>query len=315
MRARRAIRLLSTLATIPLSIASAQVSSTGSAANEPRAVTVTFFVNDDGGNPVSDLRISALSVLDNGKPPLHIVSLGSAKELPLRLGILIDNNPFRGIYYSEKLPEYEHTPEWVLDSVDKMLTGPDDRAFIASYSTIRHGTTFVSRDQLRPIDLAKFLRTDAPVFLGTGDAVRAACHEVFGADPAGRERRILIVIEGSGEQAGRTLSRDSQILSAAQRAGVKVFSFGWLVSAPGNHPLKYHPGSGWLETGGWELSPQPDPPSWFEHIKSQIDSMYSLTYIPSGPYRAGELRRLDLKATNKSWHVHAPKRYLTPSAQ
>ena len=114
MRARRAIWLLSALATVPLSIPAAQVSPADSPANDPHAVTITFLAEDELGNPVGNLQISDLSVLDHGKPPMRIVSLGSAKDLPLRLGILIDNNPFYGIYYSDKLPEYDHTPQWVI---------------------------------------------------------------------------------------------------------------------------------------------------------------------------------------------------------
>jgi hypothetical protein len=182
-------------------------------------------VEDELGNPVSNLQISDLSVLDNGKPPLHVVSLGNAKELPLRLGLLIDNNPGLGVNYSKKQLEYEPAPKWMIDSVEAMLTGPDDKAFIASYSTIRHGTTFMSRGQLQPIDLNQFLKADAPDFLGLRDAIRVACKEAFGADPAGRERRILIAVPGLA-QVGRNLSDYGEAISAAQRAGVKVFISG-----------------------------------------------------------------------------------------
>ena len=293
-----------------------QVSSSGSPANDPHAVTITFFVGDELGNPVSNLQISDLSVADNGKPPMRVISLGSAKDLPLRLGILIDNNPGRGVYYSKKQLEYAPTPKWAVDFVDEMLTGPDDKAFIASYSTIRHGATFVSRDQLQPIDLNQFLKTDALDLLGSHDAMRIACKEVFGADRPGRERRILIVIPGAGDQVGRSLSDYSQTISAAQRAGVKVFIFGWLIAKSGGIPMVYRPGSGWVGTGGWVLTGQPDPSSWFKRLKSQIDSMYSLTYIPAEPCQAGKLRRLDLTiTTHKNWRVYAPKRYLMASAQ
>jgi VWFA-related protein len=305
MKTRRAIQLLSMLATIPLSIGAAQVTSARSLAKDTHAVTITFFVDDNRGNPVSTLRFSDFSVLDNKKPPVRLVSLGAAKELPLRLGILIDNNP--GVrYFKKQLVEYESPPNWAVDFVDEMLTRPDDKAFIASYSTIRHGTTFASRDQLQPIDLNQFLKTDAPDFLGSRDAIRVACKEVFGADPAGRERRILIVAP-EFSQVGRSLSDYAQVISAAQRAGVKVFISGWLASQASMRSLGMQ--ALVSETGGYEFG------GWLEDARSQIDSMYSLTYIPAEPYQPGKFRRLDLKATNKSWHVHAQKRYLTPSTQ
>jgi len=299
MRAREAISLLAVFATTSLSIAAAQVSSVSPQATDSHAVTVTFFVQDEHGNPVSTLQPPDLSVLDNGKPPVGIVTVASAKELPLRLGILIDNNPYLGVYYSKKQLQYEAAPKWVLDFVDEMLAKPEDKAFIASYSTIRHGTTFTSRGQIQPIDLNQFLKTDAPDFLGSRDAIRLACEEVFGADPAGRERRILIVVPGFDE-AGRSLSDLAQTTAAAQLAGVKVFVSGWYGS-----PLQVIVS----ETGGYYLG-------WPDHTKSQIDSLYSLTYIPAGPYQSGKLRKLDVKiTTNKNWRVYAPKRYLAPSTQ
>jgi len=290
--------VVSILVVMCLSTTIAQVLSASPPTNDPHAVTITFFVEDGTGSPVSNLQPSDLSVLDNKKPPLRVVSLGTAKELPLWLGILIDTNPYLGVMYSKKQLEYEPAPKWALDFVDEMLTGPEDKAFIASYSTIRHGATFVSRDHLQPNDLNQFLKADGPNFLGSRDAIRVACKEVFGADPAGQERRILIVIPGEINQAGRSRSDYSQTISAAQRAGVKVFVSGWYGSLQALVP----------ETGGYDFSGQ------LQHIKSQIDSMYRLTYIPAEPYRSGKLRRLDLKTTNRNWHVHAPKRYLTPSA-
>jgi hypothetical protein len=309
MRASKAIWLLSVLATLLLSIPAAQVSPADSPAKGPHAVTVTFFVDDNRGNPVSNLQLSDLSVLDDGKPPLRLVSFGTAKELPLRLRILLDTNPGRGVYYSKKQLEYEAAPKWAFDFVEEVLTGPDDKAFIASYSTIRHGTTFAMRDQLKPIDLNQFLKTDVSDFLGTRDAIRIASKEVFGDDPAGQERRVLIVTPGADEQAGRSLSDYPQTIVAAQRAGVKVFIWG---CCPWSDPSRRSAGMSALvaETGGSDLSSQ----LW--HTKSQIDSMYRLSYIPAEPYQPGKLRRLDLKIkTDKKWRVYAPKRYLVPSTQ
>ena len=298
MRAAKAIWLQSTLVIISLSIGAAQGSSAGPLADDSHAVTITFFAEDESGSPVNNLQVSDLSVRDNKKPPLSIVSLHSAENLPLRLGILIDNKPGLGVAYSKKQLDYEPTPKWAADFVEEMLSGPDDKAFIASYSTILHGTKFVSREQLQPVDINQFLQTDAPNFLGSRDAIRTACKEVFGDDPAGRERRVLIVALGF-DQAGRSLSDDAQMISAAQRAGVKVLVFGGTVrlSAWSWFPLPA-PRSLWTvapETGGFAFSgPAHD-------TKRQIDSMYSLTYVPAEPYQAGQLRKLELKiTTNKS---------------
>ena len=73
MRAKKAIWLLSTLVITSPSIGAAQVSSAGPPDNDTHAVTITFFAEDESGKTVSDLQVSDLSVLDNGKSPLRIL--------------------------------------------------------------------------------------------------------------------------------------------------------------------------------------------------------------------------------------------------
>lgn len=324
MKARNAILLLAAFAIIPLSIAAAQAPAAAPPANDPHAVTITFFAEDESGNPVNTLQASDLSVLDNGKPPLRIVSLGSAKELPLRLGILIDPTPLPAVagHYKQRRP----VMKWPVDEVQQMLNGPDDKAFIATYASIRRGTTFVTRDQIRSIDLNRSLPADDADYPEMRDAARAACKNVFGPEPTLRERRILIVLPWP---FGRTLSDYSQAVSAAQHADVKVFLFGFSVPLARIDSLhEKREEMGWdrlaSDTGGY-LTPWDDVGKgkrfpvlrlrpWFEHVASLIDSMYSLTYVPAEPYQAGQLRKLELNiTTNKNWRVYAPKRYPTPS--
>jgi len=318
MRARKAIRLLFVSATVLLSIGAAQVSSTRAPTGDPQAVTVTFFAEDEHGNPVTTLLPSDLSVRDNGKPPLNIISLGSAKDLPLRLGILINTNrsrqgwPLKPARYDQFVRAgLDLTQKAVLDFLQQTMTRPEDTAFIATYASLRRGATFVARDELQPIDLGQFLEGDAPDFIGMYDAVRIASTEVFGPSPVLPERRILIVFPG---REGRSLSDNSETVFAAERAGVRVLFAECLdVDAIGEfHRTDW----GIAQTGGCPVAvPTLGLPEWFGELKSQIDSMYSFAYIPEGPYQPGKLRRLDLKIpANKDWRVYAPKRYLTPTS-
>jgi len=75
------------------------------AQNPPAPVTITFFADDGHGNPIRGLDQSDLTILDGGKWPQSITEFRSAKELPLRIGKVIENG----------LPWWEHrldSPGW-----------------------------------------------------------------------------------------------------------------------------------------------------------------------------------------------------------
>jgi Ca-activated chloride channel family protein len=55
-------------------------------------VSVIFHTEDGPGQPVNDLKIDELSLLDNGKPPRRILAFQSLHDPPIRAGILMDTS-------------------------------------------------------------------------------------------------------------------------------------------------------------------------------------------------------------------------------
>jgi Ca-activated chloride channel homolog len=56
-------------------------------------VSLTFHAADAHGLPVNDLKLSELSLLDNGKPPRRILAFEPLRDFPIRAGILMDTSP------------------------------------------------------------------------------------------------------------------------------------------------------------------------------------------------------------------------------
>ena len=83
------VRLISALFAIPLCVAAAQAPHDVLPKNDAE-VTMPFFVLDKHGNSMSTMV--DLSVLDNKMSAQSVVAVHSAKELPLRLGVLIDTS-------------------------------------------------------------------------------------------------------------------------------------------------------------------------------------------------------------------------------
>ena len=72
------------------------------------------------------------------------------------------------------------------------------------------------------------------------------------------------------------------------------------------------------ETGGIAYSGlnDTDMPKVFAKIKTKIEQMYSVTYIPPEASKAGQFRSVELKITSdKKARVHAPRGYYAASVQ
>lgn len=125
-------------------MAAAQVPSVEPAANDPQAVNITFFAEDESGIQFSILQIPTLSVLENGKPPVRIVSFGKRSAAAARDS---DQNQSLPLGIRSVLPEVEATgirvhAEAAVDFINQTLT---DR-------TIKHSSRRTRRSEaVRPL--------------------------------------------------------------------------------------------------------------------------------------------------------------------
>jgi hypothetical protein len=333
MRAKLATRLVSALAIFPLYAAVAQVPSGDSSAEKPPGVTVIFFATDKQGNPIHGLEQSDISILDNKLPPQSIMAFRDAKELPLRLGIVIECGLPWWEYGSEfskhpvKSDAYEDAARAALDFLSQVLSGPDDKAFITNYATISDGLRFMTRDEILKLTPDMILpkrpqpRAIERKVTWTYDAIILAC-AAMQSDREQPARRILIIVGDSGQDWART--RHSHPMSkagykeaagAALRSGTMILGVGnevaWLAPRTGGYSERLpveHSASGSVLRPRWS-----DFPKAFENVKTQMDNMYSVTYIPTyvaGAVRPGQFRCIELKiTTSRKWKAHAPAGY------
>src|SRR5271166_3529838 len=55
-------------------------------------VSLTFHAADQRGLPVTNLKLSDLTIYDNYKPPRKILVFQSQRDAPVRVGILLDTS-------------------------------------------------------------------------------------------------------------------------------------------------------------------------------------------------------------------------------
>jgi len=267
-------------------------------------VTVPFFAEDGHGHPVQGITASDLSILDNKEPPQSVVEVRSAKDLPLRIGLLIDSSGSQG-----RTKLFRPAVQAASDLLYEVLNRADDKVFVATFTEEVSVSPFMTRDQYA--NYKEGMRTQGGTALY--DAVVLACKRMD-ADVHEPARRVL-VIESDGEDDASGSNRN-QAIAAAQESGTVILA---VSTAETGH---VRVGEETLQqladgTGGSAfigLSPK-DIPKVFSAIQERIEAMYAATYVPSSS-SPGKYRSLELKpARDKELKLHAPKGYYPPRAR
>lgn len=292
------------LGAILLSVASLGPSPEVGSPPEQKSASVAFFVSDRKDRPISDVKQSDLTLLDNKQPVRSVLSLKRGNQSPLRLGLLFDSSNSEqtsGLYQ----PELKAASELL----NQVLVGPDDRVFIVKFSAIpEHPTEFMNRVQLQSYKLDLRFGGATALF----DAVGFACKSRMDTDAIRPARRVLILLSDGGDNLSHINHDDA--IAAAQQAGTVVFAVStkedsprFSSSAPDDKRLKQI-----AETTGGEafLHLRPgDVEKSFSRIREQIENMYAITFDPPEPSQRG-FHPIELKFSGQDKaRVRAPKGY------
>jgi Ca-activated chloride channel homolog len=267
------------------------------------SVTMPFVAEDGHGKPMTGLSSSDLSVFDDKQPVQRIVALRDAREMPLRLGLLIDTSNSQG---SSRL--YVPGVKAAFDFTHQLLSGPGDKVFIMTFDSVPHGTGFMSKEEF--VKSKVNLRPD-----GAGaiyDALNSACAERMRTDSLQVARRVLVLLSDGDDNMSHATR--SEAIAAAQNAGTVIFTVSTGAYRKGDKVLEMMAS----ETGGDTYSSlsETDMSKVFAKIKMKIEQMYSVTYIPPEAGKSGQFRSVELKITSdKRAHVHAPRGYFAAVAQ
>jgi VWFA-related protein len=264
--------------------------------HESKTVTLPFFVTDGHGSSTSATTHIDLSVLDS-KIPLHSgVSIQAAKNLPLRLGILIDNSnseASNGLYK----PGVRATSELV----SQLLQEPEDKVFVVSFSDAPDVSGFMSRDE--------FLKFQPDLVPGGGtalfDAVYVACKKRMQADPVQPSRRVIVILsDGDDNMSHVTLD---EAVAAALEARTVIFA----VNTRENSNRTDSVALSWFadKTGG-DAFLYPNFPKVLPSIREQIENMYSVTFVPADVGKPSRYHSIELRDTSDAkMKLRAPKGY------
>jgi VWFA-related protein len=157
-------------------------------------VTV-FFTATDGHRFVQDLTQENIRVMDDHKPVGRISAFGHQRDLPQRLGLVVDTS-------SSVNPHFRFEQQASIQFVRQIVRRGLDQAFVLGFADHANVTQDYSDD---PEQLAAGV---AALHNGGGtalfDAIYSACEKLTTAKASEPEARILIVLSDGDDNTSRT---------------------------------------------------------------------------------------------------------------
>ena len=266
-------------------------------------MNLIFTVTDKHTNQsIKNLQQQNFGLLDDGKPPLRVMSFKQQTNLPLRVGIVLDtSSSVRTRFHFEQ----EAATEFLLE-----ILGHQDRAFVEGFDV----QTDVSQDFTNNVDLLnqgiRKLRPGGGTALF--DALYKTCRDqMLTLRETGSVRKALILVSDGDDNYSR--AEESDAIKMCQRAETIVYAISTNISPSkdkGDDVLKAIAEA----TGGQAFYPVriEDVATGFRNIEEELRSQYSLIYRPANFKQDGSFRTIYLHAIEPRFQVRARKGYFAP---
>ena len=256
-----------------------------------------LFVATHNGKFIDDLSQNDIAVLDDKKPPAAILGFRTERELPLRVGLVIDAS-------SSVTSRFRFEQRGASAFLFQALRQKDDQAFIMRFSDYPKVAQDFTSD---PEALSQGVQH---LTIGGGtalyDAVAAGCEKLLATPEQNMVARVLVILSDGQNNAGKTDLNTA--VAIAQQAQVAIYT----VSTNYHYTIDYTQedweakiGNDNLrrlaeQTGGRLLTP-PDAKSVakaFAKIAEELRSRYAIAYRPADFKADGHYRKISI-ATNR----------------
>jgi VWFA-related protein len=265
-------------------------------------VNLVFTVTDRKGRFIPGLRQDSFGLLDDGRPPVRVNNYTLARNLPLRVGIMLDTS-------SSIRQRFQFEQDSAIEFLLQVLH-LNDRAFVEGFDTaIDVPQGFTNNVDLLNQGIRK-LRPGGGTALF--DALYKTCHDqMLTLRDEVAVRRALILVSDGDDNYSRALETDA--IKECQRAETIVYAISTNISPSkdkGDETLKQIAEA----TGGQAFFPVrlEDVAVGFHNIEEELRSQYSLIYTPANFRNDGSFRTIYLQAHDPRYHVRAKKGYFAP---
>jgi len=261
-------------------------------------VAIPLMASDSHHRPIS-LTVESLVITDQ-KTPVTGASLVRGVDLPMELGLLIDDSN------SQRSSELNDILKAAKQFVSDSIRGSEDRVFLLDFDSTPRATEWLTREQSQTTDLK--LRIGGATALY--DALAMACKERLGPRDWRKPTRRVLVLISDGEDNQSHITRD-EATSEVLRVGAVVFTINTELSGMAYRGAKVMDTLA-EETGGEPFSQvgRADAPKVFATIKAILDGMYYLRYVPPDVSK-NALHEVEVKrAPKERFKLSYARRYL-----
>ena len=268
-------------------------------------VTV-FFTAKSGHKLVPRLSKEDIRVTDDNKPIARISAFGYQRDLPLRLGLLVDtsNSVKRDFHFEQKAS---------IQFLRQIVRRDLDRAFVIGFADQVDVIQDYSDDPEQLAAGVMALRNGGGTALF--DAIDAACDKFIAKEDSEPTARILIVLSDGDDNSSKASL--SLAIEKAQMRDVTIYSMNTKPEEiemggtlpPGYVALKQLAeetgGRAFSEKGNSELKKA------FSTIEEEMRNRYALSYQPRDLEEDGRFHRIQIAAekSGRRLRVHARNGY------
>ncbi len=261
-----------------------------------------FFSVTAHGKTVDDLQAGDITILDNDKPPLKVLSFTPQSKLPLRLALVIDTS-------GSVQQRFSFEKKAATKFLQEMLRNPSDLGFVEGFAD----SPAVVQDFTADRDLLAAGINNLANRGGTAlfDAVSLACWKLGAYPERERVARVLVVVsDGEDNSSHRTLK---QAIHDAEATGVTVYTISTKVGGGLKTDADRVLEALAERSGGEALFPGDMfvLGKAFNKLRDMIRSRYLLAYKPADFQPNGGYRTISVSAKKGGEHlqVHARKGY------
>ncbi|WP_263384199.1 VWA domain-containing protein [Granulicella arctica] len=272
-------------------------------------VSVTFHAADFNGIPMDDLTLADLRILDNGRRPGQILSFESYRNLPVRVGFLIDTS-------RSMLSDLSRNQNLASEYINHLLHAETDHGFVMRFdSQSKLLQDWTGDRKLLVPAISSVASFQASRLGGTAifDSVYIACRDQFRkTSDVGAGNFILLFSDGT-DNASHALLEDDIRMCQSSNTAIYVFSNeprSVLAASEGQRTLKA------LAAGTNGLifyeQKQADILADLRMMDRNLRSQYRLVYRPTRFKHDGSFHRLKVDSPNRGGVITARSGYYAP---
>jgi len=190
-------------------------------------VRVTFHVSDTKGDPLEHLKKEQVQLFDNGKLQYRLAAFHEYRDLPIRVGFLLDNSP-------SMQPQLDRSQMIASQLIKEFFRPQSDRAFTMGFGM----ETRVSQDWTEDADsvskgIDAGLAKDTSESDGTAmfDAIYKACRDKFSPETENLTGNFMLLFTDGEDTASHVWEREAVDMCQRARTAIYVFIPEWKARA------------------------------------------------------------------------------------